>query len=150
LVGYNNLGIITNSYWDKQTSVQLTSTGGTGETTAEMKTLSTFSTWDIDDTDGTGKVWRIYDGDTYPLLRHFLTLLTITANNQSKTYDSTAYSGGNGVTYSPSSYDAGKIFGTVSYSGSSQRRTQAPPIQSPRAINIPISRAMILLIPTAH
>ena len=32
-------------------------------------------------------MWRIYDGYTYPLLRSFLSPLTVAANNISKTYN---------------------------------------------------------------
>lgn len=49
LVGLNG-GTVTNSFWDTQTSGQTTSDGGTGKTTAEMKTLATFldAGWDIE------------------------------------------------------------------------------------------------------
>jgi hypothetical protein len=48
--------------------------------------------------------------------------LSVTANNDSKTYDSQAYSGGNGVTYSGfvNNEDNAVLNGTLSYSGSSQ------------------------------
>ena len=39
--------IITNSYWDTEASGNATSDGGTGKTTAEMKTQSTYSGWDF-------------------------------------------------------------------------------------------------------
>jgi len=44
-----NLQTITDCFWDIQTSGQSSSDGGTGKTTAEMKTLSTFLAvgWDI-------------------------------------------------------------------------------------------------------
>lgn len=38
---------VTNSYWDTQTSGQATSAGGTGKTTAQMKSQSTFTGWDF-------------------------------------------------------------------------------------------------------
>jgi hypothetical protein len=41
-----NSGTITDSFWDTETSGQATSGGGTGKTTAEMKTLSTFTDTD--------------------------------------------------------------------------------------------------------
>jgi hypothetical protein len=49
LVGLNG-GTITNSFWDTETSGQTTSDGGTGKTTAEMKSLDTFLSggWDIE------------------------------------------------------------------------------------------------------
>jgi len=42
LVGEND-GIISNSFWDTETSGQLISAGGTGKTTSEMKDITTFS-----------------------------------------------------------------------------------------------------------
>lgn len=67
LVGQISTGTITNSFWDTQTSGQLISAGGTGKTTAEMKTQSTISSvnWNLI------SIWSI-DGITnsgYPFLR---------------------------------------------------------------------------------
>ncbi len=52
---------------------------GTGKTLPELKQLSTFASWgaDIDAQAGTGSVWRIYEGNTTPLLRNFLTPLSL-------------------------------------------------------------------------
>ena len=128
LVGSNS-GTVTNSFWDTQTTGQATSAAGTGKTTAQMMQLATFiapattPSWDMDDAGGTGKVWRIYDTHSYPLLRHFLAPLAVTANDASKTYDGIPYSGGNGVAYLPATYDASKLFGTIAYGGSSQGAT---------------------------
>ncbi|HXF54376.1 MAG TPA: YDG domain-containing protein, partial [Hyphomicrobiaceae bacterium] len=113
LVGYDSLGTVTASFWDTDTSGQATSAGGTGLTTAQMKSLSTYTAagWDIDDAGGTGKVWRIYEGDTYPLLRAFLTPLTIdSATNGGKTYDGVAVSSlPAGLFTISSAHDAGKV-----------------------------------------
>ncbi len=104
LAGFNGASI-SNSFWDKQTSNQQTSASGTGLTTAGMKSLSTFSNvgWSIDDTGGTSAVWRIYDGDTYPLLRSFLTTASVSTTKVggSIAYDGTAFSsnGGNHIFY---------------------------------------------------
>lgn len=58
-------GIVSNSFWDTQTSDKATSNGGTGKTTTEMKTPSTFiaASWD-------GSIWNIGDGinNGYPYL----------------------------------------------------------------------------------
>jgi hypothetical protein len=64
LAGYN-MGATTSCFWDIQTSGQPTSAGGTGNTTAQMKTLSTFTSagWDFVD------VWVIGQNQTYPYLR---------------------------------------------------------------------------------
>lgn len=54
---------VTNSYWDIQSSGLTYSEGGTGKTTAEMKTQSTYTGWDFNNT------WGI-NGD-YPYLQVF-------------------------------------------------------------------------------
>lgn len=105
----SNSGTISNSYWDTTTSGQATSADGTGLTTAEMKQLATFSGWSIASTGGSSATWRIYEGYTYPLLRSFLTPLTVTADNVTKTYDGTAWNGElQNVNYSGA--DTSKIF----------------------------------------
>ncbi len=65
LVGYNYLGSVNSSFWDTLTSGRMTSAGGTGKTTAEMKTLSTFTSagWDF------VEIWGIEKNQTYPYLR---------------------------------------------------------------------------------
>ena len=77
-----------------------------------MVQSSNFNAWDF------ANVWTITEGITNPLLRSFLTPLTITANDATKTYDGQGFSGGNGVTYSI--LPNGNLLGAVSYSGSSQ------------------------------
>ncbi|HZG59902.1 MAG TPA: GLUG motif-containing protein [Anoxybacillus sp.] len=54
---------VTNSYWDINTSGQTISAGGTGKTTAEMKTQSTYVGWDFTNT------WGI--NNDYPYLQLF-------------------------------------------------------------------------------
>jgi hypothetical protein len=76
LVGENmGGGQINNSFWDTETSLQATSAGGTGKTTAQMKSIATFSgaVWDIRAVSGPGErnlagIWNIVDGLTYPFL----------------------------------------------------------------------------------
>jgi The GLUG motif len=67
LVGYNYGGSAVSSFWDVNTSGQSTSAGGTGKTTAQMKTLSTFTSanWDF------VYAWGIGNGQTYPYLKLF-------------------------------------------------------------------------------
>jgi hypothetical protein len=74
LVGYNQ-GTVSSSFWDVQTSGQTTSDGGTGKTTAEMKSIATFSdaAWNIvavasRGTRDSSYIWNIVEGQTYPLL----------------------------------------------------------------------------------
>ncbi|HNS21324.1 MAG TPA: GLUG motif-containing protein [Sedimentisphaerales bacterium] len=63
---------VTHSFWDIQTSGQATSEGGTGKTTAEMRTASTFlgGGWDFvgETVNGTEDIWWIDEGLDYPRL----------------------------------------------------------------------------------
>lgn len=112
LVGAN-LGRITNSYWNVTTSDQANSAGGIGLTTSQMMNQDNFTSWDFVNT------WRIYGGYTYPLLKSFLTPLTVTANDFSRSYDgTTGYSGNAGVSYSIKPTDS--LLGTVFYGGTAQ------------------------------
>jgi len=63
---------------------------GSGQTYANLTKPGTFGAWgsDIDDKGSTGTTWRIYDGHTLPILRSFLTPVTVTPDDASnKTYD---------------------------------------------------------------
>jgi filamentous hemagglutinin family protein len=94
LVGYNYGGTVSNSFWDTQTSGQASSAGGTGLTTAQMQSASSFTGWSIATTGGSGDIWRIYQGHTFPLLISFLTPLTLTdAPDTMVTYNGGAQSG---------------------------------------------------------
>ena len=65
LIGFEYYGTVTGSFWDMLTSGQTSSAGGTGRTTAQMKTQSTFSSagWDFIN------IWSILEGLDYPRLR---------------------------------------------------------------------------------
>jgi hypothetical protein len=74
LVGLN-FGTVSNSFWDTETSGRPASAGGTGKTTAEMKSITTFSGagWSIVAVAGPGArdpayIWNTVDGQTYPFL----------------------------------------------------------------------------------
>jgi uncharacterized repeat protein (TIGR02543 family) len=74
LVGYDK-GSVSDCFWDTQTSGQVSSDGGTGKTTAQMKNIATFSGagWDITIVANAGTrspsyVWNIVTGVTYPIL----------------------------------------------------------------------------------
>jgi trimeric autotransporter adhesin len=122
LLGSSDAGVVTDSYWDKTTSiVQSSAGGGIGMSTAEMMTQANFISataanspddpaWNFANT------WVMYEGLTYPLLSGFMTPLTVTASNASKTYGQAnpAF----GVSYSTAA--TGNLLGTVSYSGSAQ------------------------------
>ncbi len=63
--GGGSSGSTVGSFWDIQSSGQVTSAGGTGKTTAEMQTASTFLRWG---TCGNEGIWTIDDGKDYPRL----------------------------------------------------------------------------------
>ncbi len=90
-------GLVDSSYWNTDSTGQATSADGTGLTTAAMQDASSFSGWDIDNQGGTGTVWRIYQGQTSPLLRSFLKPLSVEIQNtsSSKIYDGLTVSGVN-------------------------------------------------------
>jgi hypothetical protein len=72
LVGYRWASNVTASFWDIQTSGQITSAEGTGKTTAEMQTAKTFlkAGWDFvgETANGTEDIWWILEGQDYPRL----------------------------------------------------------------------------------
>jgi len=89
-IGQNDaFSTIVHGYWDTETTGQSAGVGsGTnantdvhGLTTAQMQQQSSFVGFDFDT-----PVWVIYDGHTAPLLRSFLTDLTVTADDQSQVY----------------------------------------------------------------
>jgi len=57
------LGNVSRCFWDTQTSDQTESAGGTGKTTAQMKTIDTFTSWNFWIT------WSICDRMNYPVLQ---------------------------------------------------------------------------------
>jgi len=89
---------------------------GMGKSSDSLKLQSTFTDagWDFTDT------WVLYEGQTYPMLRAFMTPLTVTAKDSVKPYDGAVFSGGNGVSYSLASPDKSLLLGSLGFSGSSQ------------------------------
>ncbi|MGS0744157.1 YDG domain-containing protein [Glaciimonas sp. GG7] len=110
---------VSNSFWDITTTGQTASSGGIGMLSAQMKqqanfTSATTANGNLNPGGDFTNTWAIYNGYTYPLLRAFMTAITVTANNATKTYDGQAYAGASGVTYS--STPNSNLAGTVSYS----------------------------------
>jgi len=71
LIGYNQTGTVTNSFWDTETTGQLTSSAGTGKTTLEMKEQDTYTLWDFQlDENGSDDDWGINPSENsgYPFL----------------------------------------------------------------------------------
>ncbi|WP_162130770.1 S-layer family protein, partial [Polaromonas sp. CF318] len=129
LVGSYTTGTISGSFWDSTTTGQATSAGGgTGMTTAQMQQQANFSSataangnvnpnWDL------ANVWRIYDGNSRPLLKSLMTPTTVTVGNTSKTYDKLAWNGGTGI--SCSNVACGSLSGTISFGGNAQGAVNA-------------------------
>ncbi len=122
LVGFSNKGTVSGSFWDVSTSGQSTSGGGIGMTTANMQNQANFTSataangnvnpaWDFINT------WVMYDGYTYPLLRSFMTPLTVTANGGIVNYTGSAYNGSLGVVYSEAPNN--HLHGTLAFTGPS-------------------------------
>ncbi|MED5596094.1 YDG domain-containing protein [Janthinobacterium sp. P210006] len=92
LAGGASAADATGSYWDTQVSGQAGSQGGTGLSSAELKKLASYNgsngagspAWDLNNT------WVIYEGQSTPLLRSFLTPLVVTVSHSSKVYDGLA------------------------------------------------------------
>jgi hypothetical protein len=67
---YDDNNIISSSFWDTQTSGQVSSAGGTGLSTAEMQNINTFlnAGWDfVEETDnGTEDIWFMPE-NSYPI-----------------------------------------------------------------------------------
>jgi hypothetical protein len=65
-------GVVSDSFWDTDTSGQTTSAGGSGKRTIELYKASTFlaAGWDFvgETTNGTEDIWRILEGQDYPRL----------------------------------------------------------------------------------
>jgi len=72
LLGTDEGGEVSRCFWDIETSGQATSDGGTGKTTAEMRTAKTFldAGWDLvgETANGTEDIWWILEGKDYPHL----------------------------------------------------------------------------------
>ena len=121
LVGANSTNAkISNAYWDTTTSgqnaaysINYGTFSSAGLTDTQMQQSSNFTGFDFT------TAWVQYDGHTYPLLRSFMTALTVTSGAQSRTYDgTTAVTLGNPV-YSVAGADtSGHLFGLSDAYGS--------------------------------
>jgi len=131
LVGIDD-GSVSDSFWDSDLLLGFYAGGGsgtplnvTGLTTAQTMQLAATTaalgaTGLITDTGGTtGMTWRIYEGQTTPLLMSFLKQATLTANDATVTYNGVGYSGGNGVTPSVAAVGGGPLLGGA-YGGTAQ------------------------------
>ena len=124
LVGLNAYATVQTNYWNRESTGRSSlfgqNTGGAGLLVnnvalfnADMTNLASFSNWGntIDANGGTASIWRIYQGNSAPLLRSILTPTTVSAS-VTKTYD--------GTIYTPNQYTtdpAASLLGTALYSG---------------------------------
>ena len=115
LVGQNDNGSISSSYFDMGTTGQTDGVGSgdasgvMGLTSAQMKQSSNFSDFDFSNT------WFNYDGYTNPLLRTFLTALNVSYSiSGSRTYDGTTACGTITCSYTTGTLTGGKsLLGSV-------------------------------------
>ncbi|MCI2243084.1 filamentous hemagglutinin N-terminal domain-containing protein [Xanthomonas sp. PPL568] len=130
LVGSNSNGSIVASFFatdigGNPRNVGLNTVGNSGgsidaisggRSWSALNTLSTFTDagWAIDDRGGTGLTWRLYEQMGTPLLRSFLTPLTITTgvSGLDKTYDGNAVSGTLASYTIGGAFDPGLLFGS--------------------------------------
>ncbi|ADG93734.1 filamentous hemagglutinin family outer membrane protein [Arcobacter nitrofigilis DSM 7299] len=121
IVGFNEYSTIINSYWDIDTTGEINGagTGNSAGATGIYSSTNTKNAFSKDTYAGFDFTndWIIYEGHTRPLLRAFMTELTVKANDATRTYDGTTYNGSAGVTYSNPTYDNSLVNGTLSYSG---------------------------------
>ena len=127
-----NAGLISGSFWDTTTSASQTgvssgsTAGSRGMATADMQNALNYTGataangnlnpgWDL------SNVWDIYSGHTYPLLRSFMTPLTVTAQNLTVTYSAVANTGDvNGIACSGGTCPTQHFYNATGFSGSSQ------------------------------
>ncbi|MFM2086920.1 MAG: hypothetical protein RLZZ237_1789, partial [Pseudomonadota bacterium] len=105
-----NSGASSGNFWDSSASGKTSSATGTSLSTAQLKTLSLFSAagWDL------GGTWVVYDGNSTPLLRSFMTPLYLNFNGTpSKTYDGT--NSWTAPTYTYSTLTDSRLQGTLNY-----------------------------------
>ncbi|TIX50934.1 beta strand repeat-containing protein [Alteraurantiacibacter aquimixticola] len=121
LLGFNpdSTTTTTDSYWNMETTGRTgslgrgTAIGGTGLTTEQMQQAASFTNWDISGTGGEDTIWRIYEGSTAPLLRSFLTPLTVSLADATVTYDGTMQSLDSGSYTLGSGGNPALVFGTL-------------------------------------
>lgn len=124
LIGEYPTGTIVSSYWNSQTSgaasgvANGSSVGVTALTSAQMQSMASYAGWDIGDAGGGASIWRIYEGKTSPLLRQFLTPLTVTAADTTINTAQAPFTSGT-VSYSVAP-DMTLVLGTAAYGGTAQ------------------------------
>jgi trimeric autotransporter adhesin len=126
LVGTNAvLATVGDSYWDTQTSGRANACGtdnGTncsvaiGLTTAQSRQSSSYAGWSIDTVGGQNNIWRLYEGQTGPLLHSFLRPLLVGPASETRVYDGTVPA----LNVLRPGADLAHIFGTAFLNGASR------------------------------
>jgi len=134
LLGYD-LGTATHNFYDSDTNPRLTGIGDDGANLpdvagvvgglngAQMQSQANFTSatsvnGNVDPAWDFANVWVMYEGHTAPLLRVFMTPLTVGGGVASKTYDKVPYAGSlDDLAYSIAPPDFAHLLGTVSVAG---------------------------------
>jgi hypothetical protein len=126
------MATVSNSFWNTSAGAAAGIATGPGSATglssAQLQTAANFSSataangnanpgWDMANT------WIVYDGHTAPLLRTFMTELTVTADNVSKPFDGQGFTA-TGLRYSTTPNS--NLLGTLNYGGASAIGSYAP------------------------
>ncbi|QRY70605.1 filamentous hemagglutinin N-terminal domain-containing protein (plasmid) [Ensifer sp. PDNC004] len=114
LIGEASGTTISNSYF-----LDTGPDNGSGQaiTSAQLRTPSTFSGWSMASSGGQKTIWRIYEGQSGPLLSAFLRPITVAANSGTAVYSGSTPSFG--VTYASfaGAVDLGLLMGTAIIGG---------------------------------
>lgn len=118
--GSRTFGTVHSAFWNTTSSLMGAATGTgsvsgiTGLNTAQMQAMGSFTGWNIADQGGSQSTWRIYDGNTAPLLRAFMTPLTVTGGSVRRDYTGLAYSDAGLLSFSQMA-DPAQVLGTAAY-----------------------------------
>jgi hypothetical protein len=123
LAGSNEpLATLSDSYWDKQSSGVAAMCGvdnGTncsnaaGLTSAQAAQASSYTGWSIDSVGQQNAIWRVYNGQSAPLLKSFLKPLTLSPVNTTATYSGSVPN----IFALPAWADPAQILGTATLTG---------------------------------
>lgn len=118
--GSRTFGTVHSAFWNTTSSLMGAATGTgsvsgiTGLNTVQMQAMGSFTGWNIADQGGSQSTWRIYDGNTAPLLRAFMTPLTVTGGSVRRDYTGLAYSDAGLLSFSQMA-DPAQVLGTAAY-----------------------------------
>jgi filamentous hemagglutinin family protein len=94
-IGLSDADTILNSFWNTDGATVSGGAGGTGKTSEELKHASTFAGWGISSTGlSDGNAWRIYEGQTGPMLKFLMGSAVVQQTDAVTTYTSLAYAPG--------------------------------------------------------